>query len=346
MGFFFNDDYRIHINLSNYAWNVINEDMFNFYREDINNKSGFINDIIINFYQDANASLQIRCDEISSNYEELLSKDNLNTNIDPSILYSVIDVATNSFKTKTINEINSYPKDSHRKIKLRKQVAEILEDSQENEYYSDNVGSYIKALIEEYTRLPFIKRESIFCKQNHELIENAISHKKQLRVTTRTGKVYDAIPYKITTDKLGIFNYLIALDTTTRQPVTYRISKITIKVLTKSGRIDPSSEKLINDKLITSDVSFLTKDNIRVVVRFDKYGMQKYNSQLHMRPAFIEKLGEGRYVFNCSEDQIKYYFIKFGSSAVIEEPVELANYIRDFYKYALTRYNEIHNFED
>lgn len=346
MGFYFNEDFRIHINLSNYAWNIIYEDMFNFCRDDLDNISGFINDIILNFYQDANASLQIRCDEISSNYEELLSESNLNMKIDPSIQYSVIDFITTSFKTNVIKELNAYPKDSHKKIKLRNATAKILNESQDDPFYNGNAGSYIKALLEEYTRLPFIKREAIFCKQNFETINKAIQSKKQLRITTRTNKEFEAIPYKIMTDRLGIFNYLVAIDSSSHQPVAYRISKVSLKAISKSGRINKESENIINQKLLESDVSFLSKDNIRVIVRLDQYGVQKYNSQLHMRPSYTEILDDGRYVFNCSEDQIKFYFIKFGSSAVIEEPVRLAKTIRNFYRYALNRYQDIHEFID
>lgn len=346
MGFYFNDDFRIHINLSNYAWNIIYEDMFNFCRDELNSVSGFINDIILNFYQDANASLQIRCDEISSNYEELLSEVNLNTKVDPSILYSVIDFATTSFKSKVIEELNTYTKDSHKKIKLRNATAKMLQDSQEDSYYDGNAGSYIKALLEEYTRLPFIKREAIFCKQHFEIINNAIHNRKQLRITTRTGKEFEAIPFKIMSDRLGIFNYLVAIDSTSRQPVAYRISKVNLKIISKNGKIDKHYENIINQKLLESDVSFLTKDNIRAVIKLDKYGIQKYNSQLHMRPSYTEILEGDRYVFNCSEDQIKFYFIKFGSSAVIEEPIRLAKSVRNFYKYALDRYQKTHNFDD
>lgn len=346
MGFYFNEDYRIHINLSNYAWNIIHEDMFNFCRDELTNISGFINEIILNYYQDANASLQIRCDEISSNYEELLSETNLNMKVDPSIQYSVVDFVTTSFKTKVIKELNAYPKDSHKKIKLRNATAEMLQESQEDSFYDGNAGSYIKGLLEEYVRLPFIKREAIYCKKNFEIINKAIHDRKQLRITTRTGKEFEAIPFKVMTDRLGIFNYLVAIDSTSHQPVAYRVSKVKLKTISKTGKIDKKAESIINQRLLESDVSFLTKNNIRVVIKLDQYGIQKYNSQLHMRPSYTEILEDGRYVFNCSEDQIKFYFIKFGSSAVIEEPLALAKSVRNFYRYALNRYQSTHKFED
>lgn len=338
MGFFFNLDSRIHINLSNYAWNVINEDMFNFYRDDLDNISGFINDVIENFHENANCSIQLRCDEISNNFEELLTDESLKLNIDGSIFYSVINVATDSFKKKAINIINSYPKGTYRKIKLRKNTAIYLQECQEDIFFDGNVGYYIKALIEEYVRLPFNHRENIHCRYNMDLINKAQYSKKQLKIRVRSGKEFEAIPFKIETDKLGIFSYLVAIDVQSRKPVAYRISKCKMNIQSKSGKISKQEEDYLNKKLIETDVTFLTNDTTRVVLKLDKYGIQKYNSQLHLRPSYIEKLEDNRYVFDCSLDQIKYYFIKFGSSVIIEEPNELVDYFRKFYTYALRNY--------
>ena len=99
-------------------------------------------------------------------------------------------------------------------------------------------------------------------------------------------------------------------------------------------------EKLILDKLLEVDVSFLTKEVIKVIVQLDKYGVQKYNSQMHMRPNFIDIIDGDKYVFNCSIDQIKFYFLNFGSSAKVLEPESLARSFYGFYKYALSRYED------
>lgn len=340
MAFYFNEDARVHVNLSNYAWNVIHEDMFVFCRDDLANLSGFINDIILSYYQEADASIQTRCDEIASNYEQLLSEESVNMKIDPSIQYSVIDVVTRSFKNRVIDKINSYPKDKYKKIKLRKNVAEILLDSQEYSFYEDNVSNYIKAIIEEFVRLPFLKRESIICKENHDLIEKAIHSHKRLKIIVGTKKEFEVIPYQITTDKLGMFNYLIGIDVNTKQPVSYRISRLKIKLLSKIGKINKTYEEAILSKLAIVDASFLTKETERIVVRFDSYGLSKYNNQLHMRPQYIEQLDDNCFVFNCSTDQAKFYFLKFGSSALILEPEWLSKSFRNFYNYALQRYND------
>ena len=340
MGFFFNDNFRVHINLSNFAWNILNEDMFNFNRDDIDNLSGFINDIFLNFYQEANSSIAARSDEISSNYEELLSEKSISTKLDPSILYSVIDVVTDNYKKQTIDVINGFPKEGYRKIKLRKNVASILEESDESKYYDNNVGNYLKAIIEEYARLSFLKRENIICKYNYDIINSALQTNKQIKISVRSGKEFEILPCKILTDKLGIFNYLVGIDAESRQPVSYRVSKAKMKLLSKSGKITPELKSLISEKLSISDVSFLTKDVTRIVIELDEYGIQKYNNQLHMRPNYIEVIDSNKYVFSCPIDQIKFYFLKFGSSAKVLEPVSLAKSFYKFYDYALRRYQE------
>ena len=339
MGFQFNDEDRIHINLSEYAWSIINEDIFDFCPEYIGKLSGFINDIICNFHATADASIQDRCDEVSSEYEEILSDKSLNKLIDPSVQYTLIDLVTSKLKRKIIATINSYPKGSYRKIKLRNETKALLEDSQNDVFYQGTVGIYIKALIEEYSRLSFNDREKIICRSKFSTILYSINNKKQLRIKVRSGKEFKAIPYQIMTDKLGAFSYLVGVDSDTKQPVAFRISKSEFKAISANGTIKSEYKMAILEKLKDSDVSFLSRENTRVVIRLNKYGIQKYNNQIHMRPAFVEKIGPDRYVFNCSVDQIKFYFQKFGSSAVIEEPEDLAKNFRDFYYYALQTYD-------
>jgi hypothetical protein len=340
MGFFFNDDYRVHINLSNFAWNILNEDMFNFIRDDLNNLSGFINDIFLNFYSEANSSIAYKCDELSSHYEELLSEKSISAKLDPSILYSLIDVVTANYKKQITSIINDYPKERYRKIKLRKNVASILEESDESLYYDNNVGNYLKAIIEEYARLPFLYRENIICKHNYEIINTALRNNKQIRISVRSGKDFEILPYKILNDRLGIFSYLVGIDAESKQTVSYRISKAKMKLLSKSSKITTELKKTISEKISISDVSFLTKDVTRIVVELDEYGIQNYNNQLHMRPNYIELIDSNKFVFNCSTDQIKFYFLKFGSSAKVLEPESLAKSFYKFYKYALSRYQE------
>lgn len=339
MGFQFNDEDRIHINLSEYAWSIISEDIFDFCPEYIGKLSGFINDIICNFQGAADASIQDRCDEISSEYEEILSDKSLNNLVDPSVQYTLIDFVTSKLKRRIINTINSYPKGHYKKIKLRNETKALLEDSRNDVYYQGAVGIYIKALMEEYSRLSFNDREKIICKSKINAILYSINNKKQLRIKVRSGKEFRAIPYQIMTDKLGAFSYLVGVDSETKLPVAFRISKSQFKVISARGTIRNEYKTAIYEKLNDSDVSFLSQENTRIVIRLNKYGIQKYNNQIHMRPTYVEKIGSDRFVFNCSVDQIKFYFLKFGSSAVVEEPKDLAKNFRDFYYYAIQAYD-------
>lgn len=50
-------------------------------------------------------------------------------------------------------------------------------------FYGDKVGSYLKALLEEYCALPYAERERIYYKQQLQSIELAITRQEKLKLT-------------------------------------------------------------------------------------------------------------------------------------------------------------------
>lgn len=82
----------------------------------------------------------------------------------------------------------------------------VLADEQK--YYARR-GEYIKCVIEEYARLPYIQRERVYVSLFIEEIETAIHAERQLRIVTNRDKVYSIYPYKILPDPLSTANYLV-----------------------------------------------------------------------------------------------------------------------------------------
>ena len=81
IGFIINEESRQHINLSTYAMMIIEGDMIKFNDDyELRNKSGFINTIISNYYNDFPLSLQVALKQITAIQKALTSAKLLPTN--------------------------------------------------------------------------------------------------------------------------------------------------------------------------------------------------------------------------------------------------------------------------
>lgn len=334
MQFILNNESRVTLNLSLYAYNILNEDSLFFFKDKKNYISTIVNKVFLNYYLEAKASIKSYCDELDQKYSSIL-EDTINSKTQYSVIQKLID----SKKKEIINEIESYPKEKSVPIKFNKEARKIILDSEEADNYKACLAHYIKAIIEEYTHLPFYQREKIIYKDKFEVVEQAINKKKQLKVIVASNKKFDIIPYKITTDKLSMFNYIVGYYPNEDKVVSYRISRADVKQICKSGIIKAKTKKIIEDKISKYDIPFLTAEPSEddICIELDKTGMSKYNSQLHMRPAY-NRIEGNKYYFSASKKQIKYYFFKFGKNAKVLEPKSLAKEFEDFYKNALNKY--------
>ncbi len=335
MEFVINEENRITLNLSLYAFNILNDDLLIFFDENKQTKSTIINKIFINYYLDARASIKSYGDALSQKFSEIL-----NETLDKNKQYSVIQCLVDHKKKESMDEINSYPKGKSLNIKFNKHAREKILKSEEADNYKGCLSHYIKAIVEEYARLPFYQREKIIYKDKFKLIEEAINDKKQVKITVASNKNFDIIPYKITTDKLYMFNYIVGYYPDNESVVSYRISRAEITPLRKGGVIKGKKKEMIEDKISKYDIPFLTsqESDETICVELDKRGISKYNTQLHMRPMYDKKEGN-KYYFSTSENQILFYFLKFGNSAKVLEPKSLADEFKAFYKSALKNYN-------
>ena len=338
------DNEKQHVNLSDEAWLVIDDDIRNFYTyEDKGTFSGFMNTILINFYEEADATFSSRCAEYIEELEDILNGN---------------DDIKSKLKAKKLRELKkialSYPKGEGRKFRLNISSQEILcnhPDSSEYESRSD----YLKAVYEQYATLPTYRREQIFFKQTIDEIENAISSNKKMRISllskTNTNKVssfrYSIKPYAIKQDKIKSFNYLIGYSQLLDQhnePITqekiscFRISRIDSIKLYSSSFISKEKRAEIEQTIKDKGVQFMTGDLTDITVRFTQKGFDDFNRQIYMRPQDYDKIDRLTYVFHCTEFQAISYFFKFGMNAQILEPTELRETMRKRYEYALKAY--------
>ena len=231
------------------------------------------------------------------------------------------------------------------------------------------VKTFLKAIFEEYARLPAYKREAVYFSVELEEIDKAINRHNVLKITTEprysktqqkmVKRTFHVTPHKVLQDSTGLYNYLVGYakeqglpeDTTLESKTSsFRLSKIgSLDTLRQTNVLSKKEIDKIEKELTKKSVQFLTaEDIIKVIVRFNKAGKRDLKHHVHLRPLNRELIEEteeyARYSFECSFQQALYYFFKFGTHAYVEEPAELRHELMRRYleDYEFYRDNEPH----
>ena len=361
-----NAEYR-RISLSFRAFNIVQSDMRTF-----NNKSfsGFINRIIMNFKDYADASVASAVLQETKKWENKINQLS-GRNIDPkwkkalNKLDSVeIDNAIKTLKTidkeeiirilkavKTLDLMEknlSYESYKSEGIRLQNDVLEYLveEDSEcvEDGYYGQQMSKYLKALIEEYTLLPFYKRELVYFKDTVDLVNKAIQEERKFSFKAIDGTIYKVRPVEILTDTMKTYNYIIGYtykdDGGEPYTASYRLSGFsTAKLRKETAHVSVEDKKKLNVKIKNRGVQFLLTAENEIVVRLTARGKTRFTREVHLRPPLDRIDDNGNYIFNCTEAQAEFYFVKFGKDAYVVEPESLRNKLKNIYMEAFEAYN-------
>lgn len=124
-------------------------------------------------------------------------------------------------------------------------------------------------------------------------------------------------------------------------PCSFRISTIKDYRLEKSrsGHITLDKITLLEKKIESEGVQFLSSDNIDIKVKFTEHGLKSFEHQLNLRPIPITREGN-IYTFHCSIVQARYYFFKFGRHAEILSPEFLRKEFKKKYQEAYKMYTD------
>ena len=362
MGFYIDDldvNYKQHVNLSNYAWSVIDDDIANFNNcMEKTSFSGFLNRIFKNFYDKSVASISLRNMELLDKLRNLFSLDK-KSNKDKVLTNTFITTLVNYNSDNLIKNVKSYSKDEGRKFRINKENIDILKESLEANNYTNSIGLYLKAIYEDYATKPTYIRERIYYKEVVDIIESSINLKKKLKVTlvdrlSSTNKIINRkfylSPYKIMQDKNNMFNYLVCyceeiledgsiLD---KRIASFRISRFKkVDIMSSMNNfISKENIKRIEESLLNNDVQYLASDVVDIKIKFLDKGLELFNRQIYSRPNNYTKIEENIYSFKCSEIQAINYFFKFGKYIEILEPIDLRDKFIYRYSKALDIYKE------
>ena len=341
-GLYYAENNKQHLNLSVQAYEVIQSDMFTFREEKL---SGFINRIFESYSPAAEASVSRTLNRMQGDLAQLLE----GIKGDNKTKERIIEVLLQKEKNRLIEKSLSYEKGKAFKFWLNKKNLVYLTEAEsecgEENYYADHRGKYIKSVLEEYTRLPYVQRERIYFSPFIEEIKSAVQKQCQLRVMTGNDKVYSVYPYEILCDYLSTANYLVGYSKRyshpedDMRPCSFRISAlVSVKAeKSKSAFLKADQRKELSRTIAARGVQFMSTEGKEIHVRLTEAGKVKFQRQVHLRPAFIRRQ-ENIYVFQCTEAQAQFYFFKFGEDAEILQPEALREKFKTMYERAASVY--------
>lgn len=362
-----------HLNLSESAWLTISEDIKNFYDSEKNESfSGFFNRIFKNFYQQADASIELRVIEKKEAMRKLYASKEF-ASLDKKTVSTFIEKFTEVYKAEIKEKARSYPNGHGDKFRINIENLDLLRESMEAANYDGSIGLYLKAIYEEYATKPTYIREQIFFQDTINTIQRAKSQHVKLKVyplerisvlgNIKYTKKYYLSPYSIVQDKTKTFNYVIGFseeiveqtDTDAngktrktsyskdKRPACFRISRIKkcdIQV-SMGAKISNEHALELEKMLVERGAMYMSSGPIDIKIKFTDKGLESFKRQLYMRPQIytIDKQDKHIYIFRCTELQAINYFFKFGWDALVLEPAELTKKFRMRYERALKSYD-------
>ena len=197
-----------------------------------------------------------------------------------------------------------------------------------------------------YSKKTKNEREKIIHKENFELLTEAIEKGVDVCIMTKTDAlIKKATVYAIGSSKDELFNYILSYDGENNN--TLRLSNVKSVTLLGSKDTIPNKNKALFDRQIESAIQYpmYFSDNEPIKVLLTDKGKKLFKKIYLYRPTPVS-IKENVYTFNCSANQLIYYFQRFGDSALILSPKKLGITMRGFYHFALKKYRELYGKPD
>ena len=218
------------LTVSRHAYNILLQDDEVFEPDKKQNRSGgdpsstLVNQLFQNFYETAESSIWMR---LGAEKEKLAEYFHGQENAEACTV-AVLALLQEQLEEKA--RCRQQDKGCSFFVRLSKPVLEALASDElrkDAAFYGDKVGSYLKALLEEYCALPYAERERIYYKQQLQSIELAITRQEKLKLTLNSRKkptggavapnnITYLKPLCIQKDTEQLYNYLVGM--TSAQP--------------------------------------------------------------------------------------------------------------------------------
>ncbi len=338
----FNTDNRQHINLSLYANEIVEYDMVSFNDDhELKNKSGFLNTIIANYYDEFPLAHNVVLKELTK-----IDKDIKGKGITKEIINSIVAAFGNEFMKNRINEFKKlYPNEYSFKLRINNNNKDLLESLDDGIYFNRYItqsplGFYLKILIESYTRLPFKQRERIYFKETFAIIDKAIRDKTYIKIK-QYDKFVKLAPIQTFHKNNKRLTHILCIG---NQFFIY--DNFSVKDLTKAG-IRGLKEKYKDNPVFKNIANSIINEELQlqrevVKVRFSKGGLTryKYEKDLLSFGGKVDKNDIYLYEFNLSIEELYEYFFKYGNQVEVISPTSFRETFIELYQASVKLYEK------
>ena len=336
-------DHKQRFQTSLFCDSILNEDSLSFGCK-INN---LINTILRNYKDFADASISISLARQKKAYYETLKA--IKSDDKERIINCLLAKKTDELVNKHCN----YEKGISRTVRVNNDMYYYFvgPECEEDKYYGPKGnGTYIRAILEEYSQKSYCEREAIFFQDIIKELKKAMTHNNSFRVSLclKSGKTIKPFcPLMIKTDRIGMYNYLVGISelNSERKPASIRVSRISkVSIMLSKPYYEYQKSEdtaIVMAALEQQDVPYLLGEPETIKVVLNQDGLNKYNQIQHKRPTTISEIetdGRTEKTFLCSQFQAEAYFNQFGENAIIKSPPELATKLAEFYQSAYVEY--------
>lgn len=302
---------RQHINLSQYAYEVIQNDSLTMMGK--KNISGFINTILEN------------CGELYFEDNELRKQDDYPKEV-------TLKIRLNNANYKEYYPSNGKWIGSKVSISQGKYIKAILENYSRKTFY-DRESIFYKPIIDKVN--------------GH--IHRPKEDRGLTPIVMKDGSKYYVKPHRFSNNYEAPYHYLICMSSTEPsgeyRPASIRVSRIAnVKDCTTSYRKKLSSkdETVLERHAKETGVPYMLGDLMEFEIRLTQQGLDMYNSMYYQRPIYNSIINEGStylLTFNSTERQIENYFFALAKEAEIISPESTREWMKNRYHAAWNSYN-------
>ena len=296
------------------------------------NMNEFINTIIINHYEDFTAGEESLQDEIKK------------------ALFSVPEI----YKKKAFDEIiKIIAKRGSQDAKLQKSAQLSFKPTKSSEkavtyietvvIKNESISSFYRRMMISYSQKTKNEREKIIHKDNYELLEKAISKNVRVTVVLKNETVVkDVSIFSVSSSRDELFNYVLGYNG--KDNITLRLAGIKSVMLLPDKAMIPKNNMEMLERQVKCGAQYpiYPSDNELIKVQLTPNGKKLFEKIYLYRP-IPTKIEGDIYYFDCSANQLIYYFQRFGDSALILSPKRLGIKMRDYYHFAVKKYRSIYD---
>ena len=208
---------------------------------------------------------------------------------------------------------------------------------------NESLSSYYRRLFTAYSRKTKNEREKILFKENYTLLMKAVKKGVKVCISFANDNVIKgASVYTVCAAKEELFNYVLFYNG--KQNVTARLASVkTVALLAEKSEIPEDNVALFKRQVeCAPQYPMYNTDREPIKVQLTEKGKELFKKIYLYRPTPVGVEGD-IYTFNCSANQLLYYFERFGDSAIILSPKKLGIFMRNYYYFAYKKYKTLYS---